>query len=210
MEQFGNAEEYFRGIFDANPIATLIMDHEARVVDLNRAALELVAAESGRAMGRLGGDAIRCTNGIETGCGNSPRCGACVINSSVKQAAEGVPVRRKPFQVDLKRGGEEKKLDVMVTATPLPGRRALLILEDLTEVLAFRQLIPICGYCKKVRDDREYWHSLEGYMHSHLGFKMSHGVCPTCMARELQAVGMDPDSGVGSHEMNGFSEANGI
>ena len=210
MERYENAEDYFQGIFDANPIPTLIMDHEVRVVDLNRAALELVAVDPSRAIGRLGGDAIRCANGIETGCGNSPQCGDCLINRSVKQAVDGIAVRRKPFQVVLKRGGKEKRLDIRVTATPLPGRRALLILEDLTEVLALRQLIPICGYCKKVRDDREYWHSLEGYMHSHLGFKISHGVCPTCMDRELLSVGIDLGSEHAALDVKELSEANGI
>jgi sigma-B regulation protein RsbU (phosphoserine phosphatase) len=43
-----------------------------------------------------------------------------------------------------------------------------------------RTLMPICSYCKKIRDDRNYWQMLDRYMSEH-GFEFTHGVCPDCM-----------------------------
>jgi len=40
--------------------------------------------------------------------------------------------------------------------------------------------MPICSYCKKIRDDRNYWQMLDRYMSEH-GFEFTHGVCPDCM-----------------------------
>jgi DNA-binding response OmpR family regulator len=42
-------------------------------------------------------------------------------------------------------------------------------------------LLPICSYCKRIRDDRDYWNGLEHYISSHSDAKFTHGVCPSCM-----------------------------
>jgi phosphoserine phosphatase RsbU/P len=41
-------------------------------------------------------------------------------------------------------------------------------------------LLPICSYCKKIRDDQNYWQQVESYISSHSGVQFSHGICPTC------------------------------
>ena len=35
--------------------------------------------------------------------------------------------------------------------------------------------------CKSVREDEEYWQTLEGYVHEHMGVDFSHGICPKCV-----------------------------
>lgn len=55
-------------------------------------------------------------------------------------------------------------------------------LEDaLTKVQQLQGLLPICMYCKKVRDDSNYWQEIEAYIHTHTGTDFSHGICPDCM-----------------------------
>lgn len=44
-------------------------------------------------------------------------------------------------------------------------------------------LLPICCYCKKIRDDRNYWHQVESYIVDHASVKFSHGVCPDCSVK---------------------------
>lgn len=56
----------------------------------------------------------------------------------------------------------------------------------LAEVKSLRAIIPICSYCRKVRDDENYWQHVEQYIAAHTGSKFSHGVCPTCYAREIE------------------------
>lgn len=54
--------------------------------------------------------------------------------------------------------------------------------EAVERVRQMKRLLPICMYCKKVRDDESYWHEIEQYIHTHTGTDFSHGVCPECMS----------------------------
>ena len=49
------------------------------------------------------------------------------------------------------------------------------------EVTHLKRLLPICMYCKKVRDDGDYWQEIDAYIHEHTGTDFSHGVCPACI-----------------------------
>jgi len=54
-------------------------------------------------------------------------------------------------------------------------------LEDaLTSVKQLQGLLPICCYCKKIRDDHNYWQRVEAYIASHANVQFSHGICPDC------------------------------
>jgi sigma-B regulation protein RsbU (phosphoserine phosphatase) len=63
--------------------------------------------------------------------------------------------------------------------------------EALAQVHQLQELIPICSYCKKIRDDGNYWQQVEGYVSARTGVQFSHGVCPDCYATcvaELEAA----------------------
>ena len=51
-------------------------------------------------------------------------------------------------------------------------------------------LLPICCYCKKIRDDSNYWHQVESYMVQHSELKFSHSVCPECTEKFKQDMGL--------------------
>jgi CheY-like chemotaxis protein len=53
-----------------------------------------------------------------------------------------------------------------------------------------KRLLPICMYCKKVRDDSEYWREIESYLHEQAGTDFSHGICPECM--DVVSAGLEP------------------
>lgn len=53
--------------------------------------------------------------------------------------------------------------------------------EAIDSVRKLRRLLPICMYCKKVRDDSDYWREIEDYIHQQTGTDFSHGICPQCM-----------------------------
>ncbi len=54
------------------------------------------------------------------------------------------------------------------------------ILNYTVQIKQLKDLIPICMYCKKIRDDSDYWQSIENYIHEHTGSDFSHGICPDC------------------------------
>ena len=56
----------------------------------------------------------------------------------------------------------------------------------LAEVAQLRGLLPVCAWCKKVRDDAGYWDSIEGYLARHLSTQYTHGICQDC-ATKLEA-----------------------
>jgi len=47
-------------------------------------------------------------------------------------------------------------------------------------------LLPICSYCKKIRDDQNYWQQVEAYIEEHSGAAFSHSICPDCYADIVQ------------------------
>jgi len=56
----------------------------------------------------------------------------------------------------------------------------------LAEVKALQQILPICSYCRKIRDDENYWHTVENYISRHTSTRFSHSICPTCMATRVE------------------------
>jgi len=59
-------------------------------------------------------------------------------------------------------------------------------LEDaLSRVHELQGLLPICSYCKKVRDDQNYWHEVETYVSQRSTATFSHGICPDCRGKVL-------------------------
>jgi hypothetical protein len=55
--------------------------------------------------------------------------------------------------------------------------------EALAEVKVLSGLLPICGGCKKIRDDKGYWNQIESYISQHADIKFSHSLCPDCLRR---------------------------
>lgn len=53
----------------------------------------------------------------------------------------------------------------------------------LNDVKALTGLLPVCAWCRKVRDDAGYWSSLEQFLVAHGGAKISHGICEACDAK---------------------------
>ncbi len=73
------------------------------------------------------------------------------------------------------------------------AERILGLSEEVKQLTSF---LPICGYCKKIRDDKKYWQDVEAYFSQHQGTQFSHGICPECydrvMAPQLRKLGIDP------------------
>jgi DNA-binding response OmpR family regulator len=67
----------------------------------------------------------------------------------------------------------------------LTGRVAELQ-EALANVRQLSGLLPICSYCKRIRDDQDYWQQMESYVAQHSGAQFSHGICPHCLESQLE------------------------
>jgi len=60
--------------------------------------------------------------------------------------------------------------------------------QALEEVKTLRGIIPLCSFCKKVRDDKGYWEQVDVYIHKHSQADISHGVCPDCMKEHYPRI----------------------
>lgn len=62
----------------------------------------------------------------------------------------------------------------------------------LQEIKTLRGLIPICSYCKKIRDDAGFWQQLEQYLQRHTDAQFTHGICPECLDEQLEGLPQPP------------------
>ena len=60
--------------------------------------------------------------------------------------------------------------------------------DALAQIRTLRGILPICAYCKKIRDDRGYWSQVEAYVSSRSEATFSHGLCPECLSEQLSKI----------------------
>jgi phosphoserine phosphatase RsbU/P len=58
--------------------------------------------------------------------------------------------------------------------------------EALARVKQLQGLLPICSYCKKIRDDQNYWQQVENYISEHSEAQFSHSICPDCYEKRVK------------------------
>ncbi len=61
----------------------------------------------------------------------------------------------------------------------------------LKEISTLKTILPICSYCKQIRDDEGSWEQMEAYISSHLDTKFSHGICPECNEKVRKEAGLN-------------------
>lgn len=91
----------------------------------------------------------------------------------------------KPFD----RGELHARVRVGVRVVELQNNLAARILElegALTEIKQLQGVLPICSYCKNIRDDQNYWQRVESYISEHTEAEFSHSICPDCYEKIVQ------------------------
>jgi len=67
------------------------------------------------------------------------------------------------------------------------------ILKYTAEIRQLQEMIPICAYCRKVRDEHDYWDKVESYVQKQTGSRFSHGACPECYEKEMERLLLEPN-----------------
>jgi len=91
----------------------------------------------------------------------------------------------KPFQED----ELAARLNIAAKMMELQQRLADRVGElerERAKVKTLRGLLPICGWCKKIRSDGDYWERLEEYFSAHADVSFTHSMCPACFEREME------------------------
>jgi sigma-B regulation protein RsbU (phosphoserine phosphatase) len=58
--------------------------------------------------------------------------------------------------------------------------------EALEQIRTLQGVLPICMYCKKIRNDQNYWQQVETYVSQHSQAEFSHGLCPECFEKHFK------------------------
>jgi len=66
----------------------------------------------------------------------------------------------------------------------------------LNEVKELQGILPLCSYCKKIRDDSGYWEQVDVYINKNTAADISHGICPECIKQHFpnQYTSIYPDN----------------
>jgi len=198
-------------IIESLPVALFILDENTNIVRVNKEALALTGSHrSDDLLQHRPGNALGCVHSSKDprGCGYSPDCLLCPVRNGIEKLIEnGGEMHGVEVEMELMRNGAPRKLWVKIGSgfVQISGRRHLCVAMDditarkqaeierekligelktaLAEVKTLSGLVPICSGCKNIRDDKDYWHSVESYVQLHSDATFTHGLCPNCMKK---------------------------
>jgi DNA-binding NtrC family response regulator len=114
--------------------------------------------------------------------------GNATLNSAIEAANMGAfSYVLKPYDIEqlllnIRRAMEKQRAEE-------ERERLILELQDaLAKVKRLEGIIPICAYCKKIRDDKKSWQQLERYITDHSEAHFSHGICPECLIKVKEDI----------------------
>jgi PleD family two-component response regulator len=82
----------------------------------------------------------------------------------------------------------KERNDLLTEQRDLLARQKQELEEALARIRTLEGIIPICMYCKKIRDDQNSWHQLEKYFAEHSEAKFTHGICPHCVEEQMAII----------------------
>jgi len=92
-------------------------------------------------------------------------------------------IDRKPRSLNARQKQAMEALSRQVMALLELRRISARMAEALDRVKTLHGLLPICAWCKRIRDDHGYWKQVETYIHSHTEADFTHGICPECFQK---------------------------
>jgi len=178
QDELREKEELNFALFNYNPVLTVVVDTEGRVLKSNRAKLR-----SGDRLPDIGDVMYR-----DYAAGHEVDMYGAMMECIRSGVAKTFPDLRY------------KKKRLSVTVSPFP-RGAIIVSQDITErvkaeedriqlidglqraleeVETLRGFLPICAHCKRIRDDSGLWHAVEEYISKRTRVDFSHTMCPEC------------------------------
>jgi hypothetical protein len=99
---------------------------------------------------------------------------------------QGRALVRKKVKLKIMREGDLRQINLYITAAPVSHEDrdlAMVMLEDVNELIQLAGILPICAGCKKIRDEKNAWVPLEKYISGHVDVDFSHSFCPDCVKK---------------------------
>ena len=182
-------DDFVGSILNAMPLPVFVVDDDVKIIAFNQTASQMLAKDPTMILRRRAGEILHCVHSEEVveGCGRAKSCEDCIVRNSVKTSFREHKTVRQKARMELTQDGKEtKEIFLLSTTAPFEYREkafVLLILQDISELMALKRILPICAHCKKIRNDDQYWHSVEEYFKEHMNLDFSHGLCPECLKK---------------------------
>ena len=181
-------DSFFSAVLNAMPSPVFVVDDDVRIIAANLAARPLIGEDASIVYLHRSGEALHCIHSADAagGCGKGAHCQSCVIRRSVAESFGNKKTLRRAAKMILQQKGKSREVFLLITTAPLKfegNQYVILTLEDINELVELRRLLPICASCKKIRNEQEYWDSIEAYFKRHLDVDFTHGICPECFER---------------------------
>lgn len=187
-EVFFEKNDFLRSIFNAVPAMMLVVDADVSICFWNTAASKLVGTDKALIYRKRGGEVLGCVHATDDpeGCGRGAHCKDCVVRNAVQKAVSGGMVYRQKTRMELHNNEAVVEAHMLVTAASFMYDEmtfVLLTLEDISELMQLQSMLPICAGCKKIRNDKQYWESVDMYFAKHLDVEFTHSLCPECFKK---------------------------
>ena len=95
-------------------------------------------------------------------------------------------IDRRPRQLSASQDRAMRALSRVVMARMELQRVSSHLANELESVRTLHGLLPICAWCKRIRDDQGYWNQVETYISAHSNADFTHGVCPECKDKLIE------------------------
>jgi hypothetical protein len=179
FEELREKEEFNFALFQYSPITTIVVDRSGRVIKSNKAK-----QKSGDRLPKIG-DIMYHDYANRHSINMYAQLMECISNGEVRSFDE-LQYENKVLSVTIApfvKGAIITSQDITAHVQAERDRMTLIadLRKALDEVETLRGLLPICASCKKIRDDRGYWNTVEDYFTQRSKIDFSHTLCPDCI-----------------------------
>jgi hypothetical protein len=187
-------------LLDAFPSLAFIADADATVLEANRAARQWLGDHAGTRLGLPLGEVFHCVFPRDSRgtCGTTDFCPSCFVRRSIEAVASGHPAPRRMAHMILGATGPLEDRWFQVSASPLAlGERklVLIVLEDATQLVELRALLPLCPGCGSGRETADPVSQARVFLRKHPDFLLADELCTECRQRPPEGVGLEDGAG---------------
>jgi PAS domain S-box-containing protein len=207
-EHLMESEERLRAITDSAQDAILMMDPQGRMSYWNPAAERMLGYTRAEALGQNLHELIvperfhqahHAALPVFRQTGQGTAMGKTLDLEARRKDGQEISVQLSLSAVQRDDGWHAVGIIRDITARKRTEAERDRLIQELQEALAnvktLTGLIPICSGCKKIRDDKNYWHQVDHYIQKHSAARFTHGMCPDCVKKYFPMLDADgPDN----------------